>query len=423
MSTAIAFLSGKGGSGKTTLALGMADLLSCCGIPTLLIDCDLSTNGATYFYEAYLSNQNQIDSFSRYIHTYGSGDDTIEHKEDIYFSKSLKRQRELSHISHSLSTINIKPNYYFIPSISSISNQQKDNNGLPEKDVLDNKLKKLVSWSKENFDVIIFDCQAGYTELLPSLLPMMDADLFVLEADSISASSMRNLHLKIGNFLGKAKLYQVFNKASKEEYDIYSKITGTFFTNIGTLLFDWKIRQAFSRSQTPDLENNSAKYGSDLCDICKVIFPNSAIKSKLESYSKKLLIKQAMEERDKTEAELKSITKSPHRTQTKLMTLLLMLVYIIVICIFMLFAIKDKNILLQSSELQIGLVIAGSAILFTLLLFYVSYFASAREDRRIRLSYEQKIWELNNQIRKLQQEYTNKEEINPLINNVKTKES
>lgn len=49
MSTAIAFLSGKGGSGKTTLALSMADLMSKCKIKTLLIDCDLSTNGATYF--------------------------------------------------------------------------------------------------------------------------------------------------------------------------------------------------------------------------------------------------------------------------------------------------------------------------------------------------------------------------------------
>ena len=42
---------GENGSGKTTLALSMASLLSRCGIKTLLVDCDLSTNGATYFYE------------------------------------------------------------------------------------------------------------------------------------------------------------------------------------------------------------------------------------------------------------------------------------------------------------------------------------------------------------------------------------
>ena len=56
MSKSVAFLSGKGGSGKTTLALSIADLLSRCNITTLLVDCDLSTNGATYFYESCLSD-------------------------------------------------------------------------------------------------------------------------------------------------------------------------------------------------------------------------------------------------------------------------------------------------------------------------------------------------------------------------------
>lgn len=71
MSTSIAFLSGKGGSGKTTLALSMADLLSRCGIRTLLVDCDMSTNGATYFYESLFADQrkpisNSVASFLTY---------------------------------------------------------------------------------------------------------------------------------------------------------------------------------------------------------------------------------------------------------------------------------------------------------------------------------------------------------------------
>lgn len=47
----LALISGKGGSGKTTLGLSLASLLSSCNIKVLLVDCDLSTNGATYFYE------------------------------------------------------------------------------------------------------------------------------------------------------------------------------------------------------------------------------------------------------------------------------------------------------------------------------------------------------------------------------------
>ena len=44
------FMSGKGGSGKTTLSLTMAYMLSSCNLNVLLVDCDLSTNGATFFF-------------------------------------------------------------------------------------------------------------------------------------------------------------------------------------------------------------------------------------------------------------------------------------------------------------------------------------------------------------------------------------
>mgnify|MGYP002589414427 FL=1 len=64
MSKILALLSGKGGSGKTTLALSIASMLSECRLKVLLVDCDLSTNGATYFYEEKLAeNTNEISSF------------------------------------------------------------------------------------------------------------------------------------------------------------------------------------------------------------------------------------------------------------------------------------------------------------------------------------------------------------------------
>lgn len=43
MSKVLALLSGKGGSGKTTLALSIASMLSNCCLKVLLVDCDLST--------------------------------------------------------------------------------------------------------------------------------------------------------------------------------------------------------------------------------------------------------------------------------------------------------------------------------------------------------------------------------------------
>lgn len=215
MSTSITFLSGKGVSGKTTLALSMADLLCRCKVKILLIDCDLSTNGATYFYESQLADRDRskpggVYSFYDLLNT------------EIFIDEIFP--------------LKIEKNLDFLPSISAISDQYMMEELVVHGRDYKTKVKLFLDLVQQYYDVILFDCQAGYTELLSALLPLVDIDLFVLEADSISASAMRSLHLKIGNALGHARLYQIFNKATSEEFEIYSKIVGTFFTNIGTLL-------------------------------------------------------------------------------------------------------------------------------------------------------------------------------------------
>ena len=60
MSKILALLSGKGGSGKTTLALSMASMLSNCGIRVLLVDCDLSTMELHIFMKINLMNIGKV---------------------------------------------------------------------------------------------------------------------------------------------------------------------------------------------------------------------------------------------------------------------------------------------------------------------------------------------------------------------------
>ena len=55
MGKSVALLSGKGGSGKTTLSLTIAYMFASYELKVLLVDCDLLTNGATYFFEDHLS--------------------------------------------------------------------------------------------------------------------------------------------------------------------------------------------------------------------------------------------------------------------------------------------------------------------------------------------------------------------------------
>lgn len=334
MSTSIAFLSGKGGSGKTTFALSISDLLRRCEVSTLLVDCDLSTNGATYFYESQLADWNKSECYA------------LRSFSDIV----------ISDLEAKIEPYSIAPNLDFIPSILGISEKNMFVESVNNRFLRIHKLERFFDWIQQNYDVVIFDCQAGYTELLTKLLPFMDVDVFVMEADSISASAMRNLHLKIGNYLSQARLYQVFNKATPEEFEIYSKIVGTFFTNIGTLLFDWKIRQAFSRSQVPDIENTSSKYGLDLCEISKIFFSGNDISERLTHFSNQLSYKQLEEKRQQIED---NMYKSNHKLKMRSVYSIFYFVMSCVICILVvLFKYKDISDVEIIGLISIPLVIA-----------------------------------------------------------------
>ena len=385
MSTAIAFLSGKGGSGKTTLALSMADLMSKCKIKTLLIDCDLSTNGATYFFESNLRSRSSREECAIYS-----------------FFDFLRLPEEVQVV---LPTI-INNSFHFLPSVVDIvdSNQQPLESIALHSYQLTSKLKHMLSMTEGNYDVVLFDCQAGYTELLPDLLPLMDVDVFVLEADSISASAMRNLHLKIGNSFGHAKLFQVFNKASEEEFEVYSKIVGTFFTNIGTLLFDWKIRQAFSRSQIPGLESVSAKYSSDLLQICKVVLNDTENQKRLNTFSAYLQYRQLDEERRSLEEKLAKSIRNPYALLKKRPQVWLsaMLLSVTVMGMLIVMLVTQQ----EMTELRtpiISIIVAAFFAVFIAFILTV-FTGNLHADRDLKRSYERQINTLSERMKRLERE-------------------
>lgn len=237
------------------MALSMSTLLSDCGLKVLLVDCDLSTNGATYFYEDRLATQKNILTFYNII---------------------------LGEVLQSAEIININKNMDFIPSIAKIS---KKVTGMylwqPEDEV--NILNMMTIF--KNYNAVIFDCQAGYTDTLKLILPVTDINLVVMESDAISSSSIRSLYLKIGDILKDNKIYQIFNKATDDEYQIYSKVSGgTVFTNIETVKFDWKIRNAFTVAETPDMKTTSANYGEQIYNICRILLKEEYIQSRINKY-------------------------------------------------------------------------------------------------------------------------------------------
>ena len=363
MSKVLALLSGKGGSGKTTLALSIASMLSECRLKVLLVDCDLSTNGATYFYEEKLAeNTNEISSFYN-LFIGDTNDDSYRLRKVIKIDEYMD----------------------FMPSIVKITKSNSESYRYREQDL--KKVDKIDKKLRDEYDVIIYDCQAGYTDILKLLLPYVDINLVVMEADAISSAAIRSFYLKVGNLLNDKKIYQIFNKATDEEYEIYSKISGgTVFTNIETVMFDWKIRKAFSVAQIPDMKKTSARYGEQVYNICKVLFKDEKIQEGLKKYEFVIKINRKSEEesnlRDKIEAQFSNEQYRKSEFYKKMCTVSL----VALLSTTMVFIIFNKEILNKTSVTDTNKIVFFIFLVILILYMMLSIFLLnyVTKDKRTR---------------------------------------
>lgn len=248
MSIFLTLISGKGGSGKTTIGLSIAKLLSQCEKKVLLVDCDMSTHGATYFFESYLTTD-----------AIGNISTTKDFLENLDSNKLINPIKNNNNID-------------FIPSVKEILNGRNDNLHINRFSEYINKNNSFIN----DYDLIILDCQAGYSQLNEDLVNISDVCLFVLEADSVSASAMRALYTQLSFALSHQSLksYQVFNKLRENEAAIYSDIKyGTFFTNIKPILFDWSVRKSFQDNMIPLINEKNSSFTSDICCLTRNLFP------------------------------------------------------------------------------------------------------------------------------------------------------
>ena len=312
----IAILSGKGGSGKTCLSLSIANLLSTSGIKTLLLDCDFSTNGATYFFEDILRQD------SNYI--------SLQH----VACKEISGKK----------LVHIQKNFDFIPSVTKIDGTSIDATTLSKFDF--SSIDEIIN----NYSVVLYDCQAGYSEILDSILPTVDQTLFVMEADAISSASIRSLHLKIGSLLT-SKSYQIFNKVTNEEYQVYNKLSGgTFFTNIESVLFDWTIRKAFALSTIPSIRNVDSLFWEQIINICKIIFTEQEFQDKIKNFSKMLFSKKIQKERESLTKELQHLKELTTKRRRKLFITATTCYSLIVLFVIFFFILKEKSFLHDSFD-------------------------------------------------------------------------
>ena len=253
MAKSLAILSGKGGSGKTTLALSLSQLMAFCKKKVLLIDCDMSTHGATYFFE-----------------------EDLDKDKDKYANYSSLVINNCSTVQNGITNIFSKKTYASSPFDVILSIERLDDNKrLYDTVIYDEIIVKVFEKLDEKYDVILFDCQAGYCKITEQVLSLAEKSLIVLEPDLVSIQAVRTLYRQLGEIMDRKKTLQVFNKVVESERKIYADLPAhsTIFTNLKALSFNWLVRAAFSDSKIPDVNNDNLPFANEICELAISLFP------------------------------------------------------------------------------------------------------------------------------------------------------
>lgn len=220
----IAFVSGKGGTGKTVVSIAAGQLLAANGGDVLLVDADLATRGLTHFVAAKLPPN----------------------------APGIADAQESPPLPSTLS-ISTSGTLRVIPAVS-LTNlsqriQSEDNAAKAALDVLS------VAGEVGGSDVVIFDCQAGISELLIQILPRVNYVVVVTEADPVSIAAVSDLRIAISDASSGTEIpvYGLVSKVFPGE-DAYFQALTDYVTGIrfiGQLPFDSDVRRAFYRRELP----------------------------------------------------------------------------------------------------------------------------------------------------------------------------
>lgn len=254
----VALLSGKGGAGKTVIALSMAKVLGEAGIATLLVDADIATHGATYF----LQDQLEFKGYDSVL-----GLDILMDQDPDQMNLSTVNERQL------LST---RQGFHFLPSSVRFRVSEVHSGALA---ALTSAWPEII----RPFEVVLFDCQAGTSPMTEWVLKNSGRTLIVLEPDAISTAALKTLVMTSGDRLPARKTWQVFNKLTPAEREVYEKIHGgMIFTNLPPIPFDWEVRGAFALGRIPGIVGNGTAFGLGILKIMNIIFAFTRIHNELE---------------------------------------------------------------------------------------------------------------------------------------------
>jgi len=281
----LAILSGKGGSGKTTIALSFAQMFAASGKRVLLIDCDLCTYGATFFFQDELEKKETHLSFLDIL--IGSFDEDQLNESDVSSIIFCDKDTNINFIPSYLkfNAPEMKKgvnNYNVLNLLKFILQYQREPDYrevgtlIQEKTkIIDRMFSKLIK--KGNYDIAIFDCQSGYsleTEVI-NRAELINKRLYVFETDIISKSAANAMNKQL-NYIEK-ETHQVYNKTTSPEQKIYSDPNKSHLTynNLKAIEFSWAVKAAYSQKKLPSIDVSNPLFSNTICDLAKSLFPLS----------------------------------------------------------------------------------------------------------------------------------------------------
>lgn len=300
----VALVSGKGGSGKTTCATSMAAILAAANVRVLLVDFDLVTNGASYFFIEDLRRQGQLGLIE------SLGRDSAKQRLDMhpeYNSLIVEVQRP-----------QLPRPFYFLASKSDFRSKDPAVDRVQARDPKE-ILAHLLDDVAQEYEVVLLDCQAGATQSAAAAAGSADRVVIVSEHDQISSDAVDNLLIRMGELFSRHMylLNKVYIKESKD-YQVAKEWFGGL-NRLPPLPFGFDIRVAFGSRQIPVNTREPSAYFFALFEATKALFPEMS--TQLQTYQDEVVegqfaefsenITSLVEERDRFRKELVDIGRQP----------------------------------------------------------------------------------------------------------------
>lgn len=239
--TIVAIVSGKGGTGKTSVGLSIAFLLSQMDFTVLFIDFDLATNGASYFFKDKLKQPENIGIWD------------IMKSQQLSIRKTGIEDKKLLKTKLDKLIIRLTEGFDFIASRANFDARPLDirqvRTGI-EVDVLSQILTDREML--KGYEYVVIDCQAGYSIPCDVAINYSNKVVLVSELDRISNDAAEMLLAQAGNKFPAFRRF-LLNKLTVDEMEQY-KQGGPIFralNRLPALPHDFEVRAAFGDGKIP----------------------------------------------------------------------------------------------------------------------------------------------------------------------------